>query len=279
MQISPNPFSGNFRQELDVATNSIVVKGQAEDGTKVDLRIWADAFKPVVHVEGNASKPVTATVALESWGKGRKGRFDGNSVVWYYRNEGPSQARINSIAAQGIQAIASSVPDPVENLTFGGRLSGTGLSADTNGQGAYEGIKFNYWSLKTAKPAKEIKIQATLRIEQYPNIQAWEKAVAALEAKAINTVKQDWKKTAGWWKQFWNRSYIVINPDKSSSDKAWQVGRNYQLFRGMLAANRTGKFPTLFNGAAFLCEASPDRRQWGHAALPHRTSGLFTGRC
>lgn len=274
LQISPNPFGRDFRQELDVATNSILVSGQAEDGTKVDLRIWVDAFKPVVHVEGNASKPVTATVALESWGKGRKGRFDGNSVVWYYRNEGPSQARKNSIAAQGIQAIASSVPDPVENLTFGGRLSGIGLSAETNGQGNYEGKKFNYWSLKTAKPAKEIKIQATLRIEQDPTIEAWEKAVAALEAKTINSVKQDWKKTAGWWKQFWNRSYIVINPDKSSSDKAWQVGRNYQLFRGMLAANRTGKFPTLFNGGAFLCEANPDSRQWGHALFTAQNQRL-----
>lgn len=274
LRLWPNPFGRDFRQELDLATNSIRVSGQAEDGTAVGLRIWVDAFKPIVHVEGHASKPVTATVAVESWGKGRKGRFDDNSVMWHYRNEGPSLARKNSISRQGIKAIASSVPDPVENLTFGGRLTGAGFIADGNGKGTYEGITFKYWQLKTIEPVKEINIQATLRVEQDATIGDWEIAVTQLEEKTANTVKQDWETNAKWWREFWDRSYIVINPDKPSSDKAWQVGRNYQLFRAMLGANRSGKFPTLFNGGAFLCEANPDQRQWGHAAFTAQNQRL-----
>ncbi len=275
LRLSPNPFARDFRQELDLATNSIRVSGLAEDGTTVRLRIWVDAFRPIVHIEGNASKPVSATVAVESWQKGVEGRFDGTSVLWRCRNEGPCHARTNSISAQGIEAIASSVPDPVKNLTFGGRLSGAGLVADDSGQGTHEGSKFRYWRMKTANPVKQLSIQATLRIEQDPTVEDWETAVATLEAKTIATTKHDWEKTADWWKAFWHRSYIVINPDKSSSDQAWQVGRNYQLFRAMLAANRSGKFPTLFNGGAFLCETHPDRRQWGHAAFTAQNQRLI----
>lgn len=93
LRLSPNPFAGDFRQELDLATNSIRVSGLAEDGTTLRLRIWVDAFRAIVHIEGQASKPVNATVAVESWQKGTEGRFDDTSAVWHYRNEGPSLAR------------------------------------------------------------------------------------------------------------------------------------------------------------------------------------------
>jgi hypothetical protein len=56
----------------------------------------------------------------------------------------------------------------------------------------------------------------------------------------------------------------VINPDANNpDDKPWQVGRNYQLFRAMLAANANGKFPTFFNGGHFTCGGKPDGRNWG----------------
>ena len=43
----------------------------------------------------------------------------------------------------------------------------------------------------------------------------------------------------------------------------------------MLAANRTGKFPTTFNGAAFLCEANADQRQWGFASFTAQNQRLI----
>ena len=54
----------------------------------------------------------------------------------------------------------------------------------------------------------------------------------------------------------------MINPGKGPDDPAWQTGRNYQLFRAMLASNRSGEFPTLFNGGPFTCEPDPDFRNW-----------------
>ena len=47
-------------------------------------------------------------------------------------------------------------------------------------------------------------------------------------------------------------SHIVINADQADpKDKAWQVGRNYNLFRYQLACNLSGRQPTLFNGGLF----------------------------
>ena len=85
LNITPNPFSGNFRQELDLASNSIQVSGEAKNGTKLNIRIWVDVNKPVVHLEGDASGPVHVSLQLETW-RG-DARFDHNSVLWSFRNE------------------------------------------------------------------------------------------------------------------------------------------------------------------------------------------------
>ena len=50
--------------------------------------------------------------------------------------------------------------------------------------------------------------------------------------------------------------------DKDQNDLGWQIGRNYQLFRAMLAANSKGKYPPMFNGGLFVCESDPDVRTW-----------------
>ena len=91
LNISPNPFLSNFRQEQDLTSNTILVSGETREGTKVHLRIWVDAFKPGVHIERDASPAVDVKLQVEIW-RG-SGRFDDTSVVWNYRNEGSSRAR------------------------------------------------------------------------------------------------------------------------------------------------------------------------------------------
>lgn len=54
--------------------------------------------------------------------------------------------------------------------------------------------------------------------------------------------EQKKRRSEDWWKQLWNRSYIFINRQKADpNDKDWQMGRNYQLFRYMLACNAYGE--------------------------------------
>ncbi|MCX6879635.1 MAG: DUF5703 domain-containing protein [Verrucomicrobia bacterium] len=266
VHFSPNPFVGEFRQELDLATDTVHVRGKADDGTTVNLRVWVDAFQPIVRVEGTASKPVDATASIELIGPA-EARFDGDSAVWHFRMDGPSPQRAQEIVKNTIEAIAVAVPDPMRNHTWGGRLTGVGLVADNSGEVTHEGLKGPFLRIKTRQPVSRIDLQATLRISQDVTLGAWEQATAELERDTMTTSQRKRLATEAWWRQFWDRSHIVVNPGKNADDPAWEAGRNYQLFRAMLAANHSGHMPTLFNGGPFLFEANPNERQWGHAGF------------
>lgn len=274
LTLSPNPFSGTeFVQELQLADNSIHISGKAQDGTRVNLRVWVDAFQPVVHVDGRSDRPVIATAAIEMTGHA-DGRLDGDAAVWRFRLDGPSPQRLDLIGKNHAQAITSAVPDPMANHTWGGRLSGAGFVADAIGEAENEGKKGKSLILRTKEPVTSIDLRATLRISQDPTVEDWEKAVAGLEVGTRSTVATDHARTADWWAEFWNRSHIVINRGKSQADPAWEAGRNYQLFRAMLASNRSGTMPTLFNGGPFVLEANPNERQWGHAGFTAQNQRL-----
>ena len=274
INFSPNPFVGEFRQELDLATNSIKVGGRAGDGTAVNLHVWVDVRQPVVHVEGESSKPVQATASIELIGEA-EGRLEKNVAIWRSRvSDGPSPQRLAEIGKNKVQAIADAVPDPMANHTWGGRLVGRGFVADSTGEIQNEGQTSRFYRLKTKEPITTIDLRATLRIAQDPSVSDWEKAVADLEKNTIATASGDRAKTEVWWRGFWNRSHIVINPGKTVADPAWEAGRNYQLFRAMLGANSSGRLPTLFNGGPFLFEANPNERQWAHATFTAQNQRL-----
>jgi hypothetical protein len=261
--LTPNPFGKDFRQELDLASNSVLVSGRCEDGSEVRLLVWVDANQPVVHVEGDASKPVTATVALEWWDDAQV-RHDGNTVEWRHRNEAVSDYRGRVIKQASLEKIADLVGDPLSNRTFGGRISGAGLVPDGMGNGTQEGRPFHSISLKTSEPTKRLDVHLALRIAQDATLEQWQNEVTKLEAATRDTAAADYAKTVAWWAKFWDRSRIVINPDnKDPNNKPWLAGRNYQLFRAMLGADRNGQFPMLFNGGPFLCGQNPDERMWG----------------
>lgn len=255
VRVSPNPFAEHPRQELDLETNTILVSGRTPDGAEVRLCVRADAHQPVVHIEGTATKPVevTATLELEK-GWQMSAKPVGPGILWSRRVPSPSLHRANMIKHWAIESIADKVPDPLGNLTCGGFLTGTEFVAASPG---------NLPSIRTASPAEKFEVRAVLRIAQDDTQEAWETAVTKLAEATKNTRDEDQRKSAGWWRAFWDRSWIVINPGaKDSKDEPWQVGRNYQLFRAMLGANSSGKFPSFFNGGPFTCGADPDKRKW-----------------
>jgi hypothetical protein len=287
ISFSPNPFAEDFHQELKLADNSVHVSGRAADGTDVKLRIWVDALQPVVHVEGQSSKPIHAVSALEVIGDAAA-RFDGDAVAWRFRIDGPSPQRRELIAKNHIETIADAVPDPMANHTWGGRLAGAGFAAGDTGEAENEGVRTRAWRIRTTASVTNIDLRATLRIAPDPTGDAWEMAVAELEERTRDTAAADCARTAAWWREFWDRSHIVISerdegrgaredgtstPDPRPS-AAFLIGQNYQLFRAMLAANRTGRMPTLFNGGPFLMEANPNERQWGHAGFTAQNQRL-----
>lgn len=264
--VSPNPFAVSLRQELDLESNTVLVSGRTAEGGLVSLRIWADAHQPVVHVEGTASAPVqvTATLELDNAWNMTAGPSD-NGVLWSRRAPAPSAYRDNLIAAWGMTPIADKLPDTLSNLTCGGLLLGAGFAPGAAGTGTNEGRACSTAPLATVAPVTNFAVRAVLRMAQDASLAAWTNAVRTFAAQTEATQAADRATNVAWWAAFWDRSRIVINPDGGdTNDPAWQVGRNYQLFRAMQAANSAGKFPTFFNGGFFTCRADPDLRAWAY---------------
>jgi len=277
LTFTPAVWAKEFRQELELASNSILLTGKTADNKAVKLRVWMDALQPVVHLECQAESPVEAAVAIEyptglamaPHNEGqvygplvREGRSDGDVIEWWERSPAIDEGRVEYIRRFNIKEIAELLPNPMANRTMGGRLSGAGFVADGTGQGTYDGREFKSVKLKSAKPLKTFDLHASLRIAQDATLEQWQAQVKKFESAKRTTSQADWKASAAWWQGFWDRSRIVINPGKGPDDLAWQAGRNYQLFRALLASNRTGEFPTLFNGGPFTCEPNPDLRNW-----------------
>jgi hypothetical protein len=115
------------------------------------------------------------------------------------------------------------------------------------------------------------------------NIETWKRSLDSLEKTAKANENTTFVKTEQWWQQFWSRSFIQIDKANVNS-KAWEVGRNYQLFRYMLACNAMGNWPTKFNGGLLTVDPvfadtnnklTPDYRNWGGVCIRLKTSGWF----
>lgn len=263
LSLPPGTLATNFRQELDLAESCIRISA---DGIR--LMLWVDAFESVVHGGLEAAKPVDVRVTYESWRFNAD--FSRGGLEWHYRPDPAKDYRLEKIRQQKVDAIASFVPDPMKNLTFGGRIVADGLVPDGTGEGSYMNTRFKSWKLRTAMPVSKLDLRVLLRVAQDASVEAWRGQLDHLTES-----RSDRAKTLAFWNEFWGRSWVFINPGSESADEGWQVGRNYQLFRYLLAANRTGAMPTLFNGGLFTFDnplptanafgangPNPDERAW-----------------
>lgn len=68
--LTPNPFAkgGAFRQELRLRGGEMVVTAAAPGATSpVEVRLWADANRPAIHVTVDAKQPLAAMASFELW--------------------------------------------------------------------------------------------------------------------------------------------------------------------------------------------------------------------
>jgi hypothetical protein len=297
MRFSPNPFEGQtFRQELILRDGS--VKISANNGKlKSTITFWVDVFRPVVHVDVESNQPVTTEAVYENWrykDKPFRGRaanatsykwtapadaktlkdeisFTSNGVEFYHRNQ-PFTVFDISVKQQGLDSVKAQLYNPLKDLTFGGRLEGTNLQPAGQTKGVYLDTDYNGWKLRSVKAARLHNIKVYLHTAQATSVQQWKDSLKRMKILPA-ALKNQRLATVNWWKEFWNRSFIFIQPGQDNdSASAWQVGRNYQLMRYMLGCNAFGQFPTKFNGGLFTYDPSqtdtaysftPDFRNWG----------------
>lgn len=220
VRLSPNPFvqGVSFRQELKLRDGRIeITAGDAK------LRVFVDAGAPVIYVIGTGRTARTVTATIESW-RTEKRVLTGQelasswtmqaapagiagwesadvftnlpaSVTWYHRNE--YSVVPLTLKHQGLETLAALVPDPLLNRTFGGRMTGAGfVNADNH-------------TLKTARPVNDFSLAIATHSAQTGDAGEWQRQIARPANARTAT-----RRTAAWWNEFWNRSWILVEGDQ-----------------------------------------------------------------
>jgi len=298
IKLSPNPFDGgSFEQQLHLQEGYVSIRGN-KDGVQAELRLFSEVFSPVVNIGIESSKPVYVTAVYETWRyadrvvkarenfgnsykwaapknnviRGDSIRFQQNGVRFYHHNKAETIFDV-TVKQQGLDSVKGRLYNPLKQLAFGGHFGGKDFIAADNTNGTYAGTDFRGWALKSRKPQKMHQLKMVLYSVQTPDIALWQQSVDRAWQQAEINSKASLAQTRAWWKQFWQRSYIIIDSSKHSTDRtAWEVGRNYNLFRYMLACNAYGSWPTKFNGGLLTVDPvytdtamklTPDYRNWG----------------
>ena len=254
-----------FRQELDLASGTILI---SQGDFKASLWFAGETLI----FESESGKPQHFDVAFGSWRNQHRDslrldmfRFvsvnpdnitkgkDGFS--WFHRNADFGVNVVNLAKQQGIPAEA--VHDITTNRIFGGTIAiDKGISTPVESDIEWQFWKGKAWTGKTVKSKKQV-IAIRIGSTMDGNTNQWKsEAKSMLSPEALKNAREDELKR---WKEFWFRSNIMINPDAKPDDTGWLIGRNYQLFRYMLACNRDGELPLLFNGGIFTVDNIPGR--------------------
>ncbi len=275
VSLEPNPFKSgsSFRQTLELSTGSIRIEA---DG--VTLRVWADAHRPVFHVEINAPRSIAVTAQPEFWERfdtcvynvmnppgaagdtpaaakatqdvrlERKGR-----LLWYY-SVGDHSVFPDDLQYYGVGHMAGKFPDPYRFNTFGHLLESPALQLRDGvlrGAGKYFDLQIHALAMQT------------------PQADTWIDAIERQAAHPIDTAR-DWEKHRAWWAAFWARSWIVASDRtapagsrekfsgepspkglREEPDGAALVAQSYNVFRFLMAGQSRGRMQAKFNGGLF----------------------------
>ena len=313
IRLDPNPFAAGtaFRQELKLRHGHVEITGKSGE-TETRVQIWADVFRPVVHVEVESGTPVQVSAAYENWrqtdldlpdndlrprfaclgwdgypGKVTRFRdevkFLGDNVFFHHRNRDENLLFDYTLKQQGLSAVKEQLANTQKGRTFGGILRGENFVADGTADGRYLDTPFTAWKLRSKQAAAKHHLELISHIAQTDTLAQWQEQLRA-KINEKQPLEESRRMSREWWQQFWRRSHIVIQPEKpDAQNKPWQIARNYQLFRYQLGCNAFGDYPTKFNGGNFTFDPSlvennrkldPDWRAWGGGSFTAQNQRL-----
>ncbi|HAV11886.1 MAG TPA: hypothetical protein DCX06_00105 [Opitutae bacterium] len=267
VSLDPNPFVEGkpFRQTMDLETGSVRIEA---DG--VSLLVWADANRPVYHVQIKSPIEVAVTAHPEFWERIDSCNFNGTraplesgptqdvrldkdgQILWYYAVGDRSQYA-EDLAYYDVPHMQSEYPDPYRFNTFGNLLESSDLILEDG-------------ELRGAGTSFDIRIHSLT--QQTPDVSAWIEAIEG-QAKAVGEVASDWAAHRSWWSAFWERSWIIASDNtlapearerfsgeapggrRAEEDGAALVSQSYNVFRYLMACQSRGRIQTKFNGGLF----------------------------
>ena len=277
LKVSPNPFvaGGDFTQRLRLGSGAIeIVAGSCQ------IRVWVDAFEPVVRLEIEAREEVDVQVGLEVW-RERERELEGEElhsayglcqapfsvvvapdavvpamegrIVWFHRNERSVWPQIMEI--QGLGEWVGEEEDALLYRTFGGLIRGAGFeSVDEK-------------TLRSKVPGRAFRISIYTHTDQTANALDWIKGLGQEAARMeLRSPAEARRAHQSWWQTFWERSWLR----PGGAAEAVAVGQAYVLQRFVGALAGRGNYPIKFNGSIFTVEPrsvgldyDADFRRWG----------------
>ncbi|HZY64244.1 MAG TPA: DUF5703 domain-containing protein [Edaphobacter sp.] len=310
LQLQPNPIASAkaFEQKLDIYTSRLTIDAQAATGETCKFLIWLDLRKPIVFVETSTSIPTHLEVAFMTWReqvrhypldnwnipfrKGAPANFGATAdqieakprtLTWFHRNNNHALVADKMVSLQKFTAAADTIVDPSRDLIFGGELRGSNLEFLKQEPISFQQWQGRAWIYHTPAASRSHITTVAILCEQNPSLDKWKQKLTRISQRFDTAAARQRSKESSEkeWHRFWAKSYIFINSNKGPDDIGWQVGKNYQLFRYMLACNRGGTLPLKFNGGIFNVDtynpepyrvidggpppmAPPDRRRWGN---------------
>ncbi len=233
LRLTPSLATRPFRQELQLRQGQLVIRSGPESSATT-LRVWVDANRPVIHIEGDSQKDVQAEVSLKIWrtadrdlqqdmsalGVCRGGvpiiekadvvlPIKHNHIVWYHRNELTIYPL--TMKAQGLESLMKMVPDPILHRTFGGCISGSGL-VQTEAVGEATQI------LKTAAPTRHLDVSIHVLTAQTDTADQWLEKLNDIVAEGSKAgLAKTWKAHCRWWEDFWNRSWVYVRTPEDAA--------------------------------------------------------------
>lgn len=271
-----NLGAAGFSQTLDPATGTISI---TQDDFKATL--WFAGETLVFESDSATAKHLE--VAFGTWRDktkegirndmmGAKTTFFGDHIqassggfLAIHRNADYGIDLNSKARAQGVAP--TTLPDMTARRVSGSAIA---IQGGLSGEPSEAPVRWQFWDGKAwtgSTPARKqhvITMRLAAAVDADP--EKWRSEASAMLApkQRARARAEELKR----WKEFWNRSYIVINHGKGEPDPGFLIGRNYQLFRYMLACNRDGEFPLLFNGGIFTTDNNGRIRGNNNDELP-----------
>jgi hypothetical protein len=238
---------GEFQASLWFAGETLIYQSKqaAAQALEVSFATWRDRDKGGLKLD----------MFRETDMKGDHVAADGSGFVWHHRNADHGVDVMAMGEGRGIER--SAILDATTRRVSGGAVAVAGGI----GNPVESAVQWQFWEGKAwtgTAPARTTHT-VTMRLdgELDGDPARWKsEAAAALDPAFLKKAKSDELER---WTEFWSRSHIHINADAAPDDPGHLIGRNYALFRYMLAANRDGELPFFFNGGIFTTDNKPGR--------------------
>ncbi|MBR0049235.1 MAG: hypothetical protein IJP74_07960 [Prevotella sp.] len=293
LHFNGDPFSGNdFEQRLSLNEGCIYIKGGG-----MELRLWADVDEPVVFVAMTAQHTERATLSYESWRyKERpvtKAECQQCSYKWiipkdcvtyadsiYAKDDRLTFSHQNrretvfdfTVERERMSSVKDQLYNPIGNMLMQGVMQADGFRFVGTSLGTYASTDYKSWNFRNDNLE-----ESTIRIAFAPQCTG---RFSRPESHSPLTSHLSKARSAQWWHNFWQRSWIQVDTD---DEAAKTMVRNYELMRYMLGCNAYGQWPTKFNGGLFTFDPvyvdstatfTPDYRKWGGGTMTAQNQRL-----